>query len=282
MIGSRHRSNTELIAQGVANIMSSLFGGIPATGAIARTAANINSGGRTPIAGIIHALTLLLIMILFGRWTKLIPMSCLAGILMVVAYNMSGWRSFVGILRGKAFDMLILLTTFVLTVAVDLTVAVEVGVVLSALLFMNRMANITPEIEHNVDTDILENYDNINPETGIYEISGPFFFGSAKTYCEFLISTGLKYKILIIRMRHVTFIDATGIKNFTEALKTLQKQETKIVLSGVNSRVFDDLNRGGIINIVGDANVLPEFSLALERAEHIYSSLRRSVRTCLE
>jgi len=234
MIGSNHRSNTELIAQGIANIVTPIFGGIPATGAIARTATNIKNGGRTPIAGIVHAVTLFLIMILFARWAKLIPMSCLAGILIVVAYNMSEWRSFVGILRGRAFDILILLTTFVLTIVVDLIVAIQVGVVLSALLFMNRMAGVAPEIQQNVDSDMLENYDKVSPEIGIYEISGPFFFGSAKSYCEFLISAGLKYKILIIRMRHVPFIDATGIKNFTEAIKTLQKQGIKIVLSGVN------------------------------------------------
>lgn len=271
MIGDNHRSNTELIAQGIANIITPIFGGIPATGAIARTATNIKNGGKTPIAGIIHAVTLLLIMVLFGKWAKLIPMSCLAGILIVVAYNMSEWRSFVGILRGKAFDIIILLTTFILTVAVDLTVAIQVGVVLSALLFMNRMAAISPDVQQNIDTDILDNYDNINPQIGIYEISGPFFFGSAKQYCELLISSGLKNKILIIRMRHVPFIDATGVKNFKEALNTLQKRGTIIVLSGVNTRVRKDITMNHINLMVGEENILPEFSLALKRANMLIS-----------
>ena len=271
MIGDNHRSNTELIAQGIANIVTPIFGGIPATGAIARTATNIKNGGRTPIAGIVHAVTLLLIMVLFGKWAKLIPMSCLAGILIVVAYNMSEWRSFVGILRGKAFDIIILLTTFILTVVVDLTVAIQVGVVLSALLFMNRMAAISPEVQKNIDSDILDNYDSIDSNIGIYEISGPFFFGSAKRYSELLISSGQKYQILIIRMRHVPFIDATGIKNFKEALHTLQKQGTTIILSGVNTRVYKDMAMSHIISIIGEDNILPEFSLALKRANHLIS-----------
>ena len=277
MIGGNHRSNTELIAQGIANIVTPIFGGIPATGAIARTATNIRNGGRSPIAGIVHAITLLLIMVLFGSWARLIPMSCLAGILIVVAFNMSEWRSFVGILRGKAFDVIILLTTFVLTVAVDLTVAIQVGVVLSALLFMNRMAGIAPEIQRSVDMDVLENYDHINPCIGIYEISGPFFFASAKSYCEVMISSGMKYKILIVRMRHVPFIDATGVKNFSEAIKTVQKQGTQIVLSGVNKRVFDDLEKNRIVSMVGSANVLPEFSLALEQANRMLATISPSI-----
>jgi SulP family sulfate permease len=276
MISGHHRSNTELIAQGIANIVTPLFGGIPATGAIARTATNIKNGGRTPIAGIIHAITLLFIMLVFGKWAKLIPMSCLAGILVVVAYNMSEWRSFMGILRGKAFDIIILLTTFILTIAVDLTVAIQVGVVLSALLFMNRMAGIAPEIQRNVDSDVLENYDHINPDIGIYEISGPFFFASAKSYCEVMISSGQKYKVMIVRMRHVPFIDATGIKNFNEAIKTLKKQGVKIVLSGVNKRVYDDLEKSQIVFTVGQVNVLPEFSLALEQANRVLEEMQMS------
>ena len=269
MISGNHRSNTELIAQGIANIVTPIFGGIPATGAIARTATNIKNGGRTPIAGITHAVTLLFIMLVFGKWASLIPMSCLAGILIAVAYNMSEWRSFMGILRGKAFDIIILLTTFILTIVVDLTVAIQVGVVLSALLFMNRMAGIAPEIQQSVDTDVLENYDHINPGIGIFEISGPFFFASAKSYCEVMISSGQRYKVLIVRMRHVPFIDATGIKNFREAIKTLQKQGAKIVLSGVSARVYADLEKSRIVSMVGEANVLPEFSLALTQANHL-------------
>jgi SulP family sulfate permease len=149
-----------------------------------------------------------------------------------------------------------------------------VGVVLSALLFMNRMAGIAPEIQRSVDSDVLENYDHINPGIGIYEISGPFFFASAKSYCEVMISSGQKYKVLIVRMRHVPFIDATGVKNFREAIKTVQKQGTKIVLSGVNRRVYDDLEKSQIVLTVGQANVLPEFSLALEQANHVLEEMQ--------
>lgn len=270
MISGHHRSNTELVAQGLANIVTPLFGGIPATGAIARTATNVKNGGRTPLAGMAHAVTLLLIMLLFGRWAKLIPMSCLAGILIVVAYNMSEWRSFVGILRGKFFDIIILLTTFVLTVVFDLTLAIEVGVVLSAMLFMNRMANIKPEVgASGVDSDVLENYGGLGQGIGVYEISGPFFFASAKRYSEVLKTTGQKHKVLIIRMRHVPFIDDTGIQNLKEAVRALQASGTRVVMSGVSPQVGADLAKGRISFMVGKANILPEFSLAVTRARQL-------------
>ncbi len=211
MISGHHRSNTELIAQGIANIASPLFGGIPDTGAIARTATNVKNGGRTPVAGMTHAVVLLLIMLFFGKWASLIPMSCLAGILIVVSYNMSEWRSFRSILRASVFDVVILLVTFFLTVLVDLTVAIEIGVVLAALLFMKRMADNAPkEITGatNLDQDISENYKDLPKGLGIYEISGPFFFGSAKTYCETIRNLGVNYSVLIIRMRHVPFVDS--------------------------------------------------------------------------
>lgn len=176
MISGKHRSNTELIAQGIANIITPFFGGIPATGAIARTATNVKNGGRTPLAGIIHAVTLLLIMLLLGQWAKLIPMSCLAGVLIVVAYNMSEWRSFISILKGSFFDAIVLLTTFILTVLVDLTIAIEVGVVLSALLFMKRMADISDKrVDNIVDTDIIDDYSDLPEGISIYEISGLCF-----------------------------------------------------------------------------------------------------------
>ena len=269
MIGGKHRSNTELIAQGIANIVTPFFGGIPATGAIARTATNIKNGGKTPISGIVHAITLLLIMLIFGKWATLIPMSCLAGILIVVSYNMSEWRSFVGIFRGKAFDVMILLTTFILTVVIDLTVAIQVGIVLSALLFMKRMADVKPEIEESIDSDLLENYSQIHQSIGIYEISGPFFFASAKHYGEILKTTGLKYKILIIRMRHVPFIDSTGLKNLKEAIKTVQNQGTKVLLSGVNNSVLNELSKERIVFLVGKANIFSDFSAAIKRANFI-------------
>lgn len=264
MIGSKHQSNTELVAQGIANIVTPFFGGIPATGAIARTATNVKNGARTPIAGIVHAITLLFIMLFFGMWAKLIPMSCLAGILIVVAYNMSEWRSFVAIFRGSAFDILILLTTFLLTVFVDLTIAIEIGVVLSALLFMKRMSDASQLTKESIDRDILENYAYLPDELGIYEISGPFFFGSAKTYCSTLREIGSKSKVLIIRMRHVPFVDATAIHNLREVIKQLQNDGRKIILSGVNDNVYKELERNRIVFLVGKANVVSSFDKALQ------------------
>jgi SulP family sulfate permease len=272
MISSHHRSNTELIAQGIANIVTPLFGGIPATGAIARTATNARSGGRTPVAGIVHAVVLLLIMLFFVDWVSYIPMSCLAGILIVVAYNMSEWRSFRSVLRASYFDVVILLVTFLLTVLVDLTVAIEIGVVLAAVLFMKRMADNAPKVipaQGNVDQDILTMYKNIPSTIGIYEISGPFFFGSAKTYSETIRTMGIRYKVLIIRMRHVPFVDATGLKNLREAILQLQQAGTRVILSGVNDDVKKDLVKDGINRLVGDDYIFPKFELALLGALNI-------------
>ncbi len=201
MIGGKHRSNTELIAQGVANIITPFFGGIPATGAIARTATNVKNGGRTPIAGIVHAIALLFIMLFLGQWAKLIPMSALAGVLIVVSYNMSEWRSFAAVMRGSNFDRIILLTTFILTVCVDLTVAIQVGIVLSALLFMKRMADLSDKnIEDTLDRDVIEDYSKLKEGVSVYEISGPLFFASARRYSEVIESLGIENKVLIIRM----------------------------------------------------------------------------------
>lgn len=267
MIGGRHRSNTELIAQGIANIVTPFFGGIPATGAIARTATNVKNGGRTPVAGMLHAVTLLLIMLFFGKWVKLIPMASLAGILIVVAYNMSEWRSFRSILKGSFFDITVLLTTFFLTVLVDLTVAIEIGVVLSALLFMKRMADMGKSIPQIVDTDVIEDYSQLPDEIGIYEISGPLFFASAKQYCEVLKSTGLKSKIIIIRMRHVPFVDSTGLQNLKEALKILIHSDIKVILSGVNEQVNTDLKKASIFTLIGGDSIFGTFELAVEEAK---------------
>jgi sulfate permease, SulP family len=266
MIGGNHRSNTELIGQGIANVVVPFFGGIPATGAIARTATNVKNGGRTPVAGIIHAITLLLIMLFFGRWVKLIPMASLAGILITVAYNMSEWRTFRSILKSSVFDILVLLTTFFLTVLVDLTVAIEVGVVLSAILFMKRMADMGKTIPTRIDSDVIEDYSKVAKGIGIYEISGPLFFASAKEYCEVLKSVGFENKMIIIRMRHVPFVDATGLHNFKGALKILKDSETKIILSGVNDAVCEDLKKSGIHEMVGQDNIFPSFDLALAAA----------------
>ena len=267
MIGSTHRSNTELIAQGIANIVTPFFGGIPATGAIARTATNVKNGGRTPVAGMIHAVTLLLIMLFFGRWAKLIPMSCLAGILILVAYNMSEWRLFISILRSSAFDIIVLLTTFFLTVLVDLTVAIEIGVVLSAILFMKRMADNGQTILCDKENDAIENYKDVPKEIEIYEISGPFFFGAAKHYSQVLKEGRNSAKLLIIRMRHVPFIDATGTHNFKEAIKSLKSGNKQIVLSGVQPGVRKELNECGITHLIGEGHIFDNFDAALAFAK---------------
>ncbi|WP_291855516.1 SulP family inorganic anion transporter [Marinilabilia sp.] len=266
MIGSNHRSNTELISQGIANVVTPFFGGIPATGAIARTATNVKNGGRTPVAGIVHSITLLLIMLFFGKYAALIPLSCLAGILMVVAYNMSEWKSFVSILKGSVFDIIVLLATFFLTVLVDLTVAIEVGIVLASLLFMKRMADVAKYSDNEVDVDVIENYSHIPGEVGIFEISGPFFFGSAKEYGEWLKSSGQKYEVLIIRMRHVPFVDSTGVHNLKEAIRNIQRGGTPVMLSGIKPNVGKELVKGGVIDLIGKDGVYANFSEALEEA----------------
>lgn len=267
MIGGKHRSNTELIGQGIANVITPLFGGIPATGAIARTATNVKNGGRTPISGIIHAFTLLLIMLFLGKWAKLIPMASLAGILMVVAYNMSEWRSFVSILKGSYFDIIVLLSTFFLTVLVDLTVAIQIGVVLSAVLFMKRMADFSEKRSENIiDTDIIEDYSKLPKGLSIYEISGPLFFASARRYSEVIEEIGVKSKVLIIRMRHVSFIDQTGIHNLSETIKILNKKEVLIILSGVNNSVMREIQRAKIDEIPSE-NICNSFDKAIQKAK---------------
>jgi len=269
MISSNHRSNTELIAQGLANIVTPFFGGIPATGAIARTATNVKNNGKTPIAGIIHAVTLLLIMLVFGRWAVLIPMPCLAGILIVVSYNMSEMKSFFSILKGHKYDIFILLSTFILTVFVDLTVAIEVGVVLSSLLFMQRMSNLSKVIPLETESDSLENYADIPKGVEIFEISGPFFFAAARRYEETLKEISHTSKVVIIRMRHVPFIDGTGLRNLKQTLKDLKSRRIQIILSGVQHEVFEELDKGGVPALIGPANITSNFDLALARMELI-------------
>ncbi len=267
MIGGKHRSNTELIAQGIANIASPFFGGIPATGAIARTATNVKNGGRTPIAGMVHAVTLLLIMLFLGHWAKLIPMSCLAGILIVVSYNMSEWRSFVAIFKGSYFDITILLTTFLLTVLVNLTVAIEIGVVLSALLFMKRMSDWTDKrIQNVIDTDVIDDYTGLPKGLSIYEISGPLFFGCARKYAEVIEDVGLNSQVLIIRMRHVSFVDQTGLKNLKEVVSILQKRNVCVMLSGVNQDVLKTM-QSNQFNDIQEDYICKTFSEALKKAE---------------
>ncbi len=268
MISGKHRSNTELIAQGIANVVAPFFGGIPATGAIARTATNIKNGGRTPIAGIAHAVTLLLIMLFLGKWAKLIPMSCLAGILIIVAYNMSEWRSFASILKGSVFDIIVLLTTFILTVLVDLTIAIEVGVVLSAILFMKRMSDISEKrINNIVDTDLIEDYSQLPKGVSVYEISGPLFFASARRYSEVIQEIGESCNTLILRMRHVSFVDETGMKNLQSSLNILQKKGVKVILSGVSSQLKTDLEKRLSPKVIDYIKLEDSFEKALDHAK---------------
>ncbi len=268
MIGGNHRSNTELIAQGIANIVTPFFGGIPATGAIARTATNVKNGGRTPVSGIIHALTLLSIMLFFGQFAKLIPMSCLAGILIVVSFNMSEIKSFRAILKGHLFDKIILLTTFVLTVLVDLTVAIEVGIVLSSLLFMKRMSDIAEKrIDHIIDTDVIDDYTDLPSQLGIYEIGGPLFFASARRYSELIRELGIKREVLILRMRHVSFIDQTGLQALLSTLEILKSQNISIIFSGVNEEVLEKLHISNIGRIVPEENFCDSFQHSIEKAK---------------
>ncbi len=274
MIGGSHRSNQELVAQGSANIFSAIFGGIPATGAIARTATNVKNGGRTPIAGIVHALTLLFIMLFVGKWAKLIPLSCLAGVLVVVAYNMSEWRSFRSILRGPANDAVILIVTFLLTVIFDLTIAIQIGMVLAAFLFMRRMAQIS---NVKIITNQLEGEEEDDPDATeklpipagveVFEVNGPLFFGAAHNFKESLNIIGKKEpRIMIIRMRYVPIIDATGLHHLKEILKRIQLRKTKVILSGVQPNVYEELEKARIVFMVGKKNVCSNIREALQRA----------------
>ena len=279
MIGSRHNSNKELIAQGIANVFSPIFGGIPVTGAIARTATNIKNGGRTPLAGIIHALTLLLIMIFLGKWAKLIPMATLAAILVVVAYNMSEYKVFYHLLKSPKSDVAVLLTTFFLTVILDLTIAIEVGMILAGFLFMRRMAEVSNlEIIKNEFSDS----ENINdpmaiqnkvvPEgVEIYEINGPFFFGAANKFREVMNEIENPPKIRIIRMRNVPAVDATGLKMLREIYRDSKDLDIIVILSGVNAQPRIAIKQFGLLDEIGEMNVFDNIDDALKRANEILS-----------
>ncbi len=278
MIGGNHRSNMELIAQGTANIFSSVFGGIPATGAIARTATNIKNGGRTPVAGMIHAVTLLLILVFFGKWASLIPMGTLAAILVVIAYNMSEWQNFISVTRGPGNDTAVLLITFFLTVIFDLTIAIEVGMVLAAFLFMRKMiqfSNVSILSSHaDDDTDEFDKDATINykipADVEVFEITGPFFFGAAYKFKDAIKVIEKKPKVLIIRMRHVPLIDATGIHILREVFKDMHLQNIKIILAGVTSdQVMAELKKARIIFAIGKGNITPTFEKALLRCKAI-------------
>lgn len=277
MIGGKHRSNMELIAQGVANIVSPLFGGIPATGAIARTATNIKNGGRTPVAGIIHSLTLLLIMLFFGSYAKLIPMATLAAILVVVSYNMSELHAFKLLLKSPRSDVIVLLTTFFLTVIFDLTIAIEIGMILAVLLFMKRMAEvsnisiITKELEdeeEKVDPNSIDK--RIVPQgVEVFEINGPFFFGAATKFKEQLKIIENPPKIFIIRMRNVPAIDATGLQILRELYKDSKNNHTHIILSGVHTQPLYAMTQAGIFDLYGEENIHGNIDDALDRAREI-------------
>jgi len=280
MIGKTHRSNMELVAQGVANVVTPFFGGIPATGAIARTATNVKNGGRTPVAGVVHAITLLLIVLFFGHLAVLIPLSCLAGILVVIAYNMSEWRSFRRIVQGGGSDTVVLVVTFLLTVLLDLTIAIEVGIVLAAFLFMTRMAQLS-HVDLVTDLKIREeesefvvhpmDLSNFTVPKGIevFEISGPMFFGAAYKFQEEIKHLETSPPILILRMRYVPMIDATGLRAIEDVYREVSPRGTKLVLSGVQPPVLEELRKSRLLFKIGKGNVLPDFAQALNRAIRI-------------
>lgn len=277
--GDKHDSNQELIGQGLANIASPIFGGIPATGAIARTMTNINNGGRTPVAGIVHAIVLLLIFLFLMPLAQYIPMPCLAGVLVIVSYNMSGWRTFKELLSNPRADVLVLLLTFFLTVIFDLTVAIEVGLLIACLLFMKRMAEstqisvITDDLDPNKESDIElhEEHLTIPKQVEVYEINGPYFFGIANKFEEEMIRIGDRPKIRIIRMRKVPFIDSTGIHNLANLCRMSQKEKITIVLSGVNSHVHATLEKAGFYDLLGKDNICSNINEALAKANDILS-----------
>ncbi|MDR0757378.1 MAG: sulfate permease [Tannerella sp.] len=274
VVGDRHHSNTELIAQGAANIVTPLFGGIPVTGAIARTMTNINNGGRTPVAGIVHAVVLSLILLFLGPLTKHIPMACLAGVLMVVAYNMSEWRTFRSLLKNPKSDVTVLLTTFLLTVVFDLTIAIEIGLLLAMLLFMRRMMettkvsvttesiNLSEDVEMPRDEEVLK----VPKGVEVYEINGPFFFGIANRFDECMRRMGDKPLVRIIRMRKVPFMDSTGLHNLESLCRLSQKENIRIILSGVNPKVYELLIKNGMDKRIGLENICSHINEALAKA----------------
>lgn len=277
VVGDHHDSNAELIGQGLANMAAPLFGGIPATGAIARTMTNINNGGKSPVAGIVHAVVLLLILLFLMPLAQYIPMSCLAGVLVVVAYNMSGWRTFAILLKNPKSDVLVLTVTFLLTVVFDLTVAIEVGLIIACLLFMRRISEatdirvITDEIDPSQDSDVLSNNEHLLIPEGVevYEINGPYFFGAGNQFEDLMANMGERPKVRVIRMRKVPFVDSTGIHNLTTLCERSHKEGIEIVLSGVLPKVEAVLAKAGFNELLGPQNICSHINLALERAAEI-------------
>ena len=275
--GDHHNSNQELIGQGVANICTPLFGGIPCTGAIARTMTNINNGGRTPVAGIVHAIVLLVIFLVLMPLAAYIPMSCLAGVLVIVSYNMSGWRTFMQLMKNPKSDVIVLLITFFLTVLFDLTIAIEVGLLIACLLFMKRMAEstqikvIADEIDPNDETDaeVHEEHLIIPKGVEVYEINGPYFFGIANKFEELMAAMENHPKVRVIRMRRVPFIDSTGIHNLQNLCEMSHREGTHIVLSGVTPNVYSVLEHNGFCKLLGKDHICPNINVALDRAAAI-------------
>jgi SulP family sulfate permease len=289
MTGRRHRSDMEIVAQGVANIASPLFGGIPATGAIARTATNIKNGGRTPVAGIVHAITLLAVLMVAGRWAGLIPMPALGAILLVVAYNMSEWRLFLKLFRAPKGDVLVLLTSFLLTVFIDLTVAIEVGFVLSTALFMKRMAEVT-EIRDITQT-LAEGEDAEDPGSisrrtipkgvEVFEIQGSFFFGAAEKFKSALQEASRVPQVLVLRMRDMLSLDATGLRAIEEVHARARREGWTLILSGVHAQPMTALVRSGLADQIGEENLCGDIDQALVRA-NLLQSARREKKTAAQ
>ena len=277
VIGDKHDSNTELIGQGIANVVVPFFGGIPATGAIARTMTNINNGGRTPIAGIIHAVVLLLVLLFLGQLVGMIPMPCLAAVLVMVAYNMSGWKTFVSLAKNPKSDFAVLITTFVLTVVFDLTIAIEIGLLMAVVLFLKRTTEAVSikvfqkEIDPNAETDVQLHEEKLNIPTGteVYEIDGPYFFGIANKFDDLMHSLGDKPKVRIIRMRKVPFIDSTGIHNLESLCHQSKREGIQLVLSGVKDNVKKTLNKAGFSKFLSDEFIYSNINDALKKAEEL-------------
>ena len=282
VVGERHNSNTELMAQGAANIVVPLFGGIPVTGAIARTMTNINNGGRTAVAGIIHAVVLLLILLFLGDLTKHIPMACLAGVLVVVSYNMSGWRTVRSLMKGHRTDIAVLVVTFVLTVVFNLTIAIEIGLLMAIFLFIKRVNETTHvavlreklDTRHHADVTAKED-DQMSLAKGVevYEIDGPFFFGIANKFDDLMRTLGDKPLIRIIRMRKVPFIDSTGVYNLQSLIHSSHKEHIHIILSGVNPEVHSTLEKMGVEAMIGPDNIFDHINKAVARANELAPEL---------
>jgi len=280
MIGGSHKSNMELVAQGGANIASALFGGIPATGAIARTATNVKNGGRTPVAGIIHSITLLIIMLAVGKWATLIPMSCLAGVLIVVAYNMSEYETFFDIAKTSRSDSAVLITTFLLTVIFDLTVAIEIGMVLAVFLFMRKMisiSNVNTILRDNGQNDSTENRNEVDipKEVELFELSGPLFFGAAYKFKDAIKVIENNPRVLIVGMRNVPIIDATGIHTIKDVLRMCERKKIQLIISGIQPAVLEEFRKTRLLFRIGKRYVTSDLSEALKRAREI---LQRSVQ----